>query len=155
MQNLQIHLTRFDSPTAQRLITAALAELGERYGGSGDDTPVDAAEFEPPAGTFLVAELDGESVACGGWRSHDGSVETAELKRMYVAPQVRGRGVARAILAAVEQSAREQGRQRIVLECGDRQPEALALYRSSGYARIPNFGFYQDAPGCVSFGRAL
>lgn len=155
MQNLQIYPTRYDSPTAQWLIKAALADLGVRYGGSGDETPVDPAEFEPPAGTFLIAHLDGESVACGGWRSHGGSVETAELKRMYVAPHARGRGLARAVLAAVEQSAREQGRQRIVLECGDRQPEALALYRSSGYAQIPNFGFYKDAPGCVSFGRTL
>ncbi|ABP53746.1 GNAT family N-acetyltransferase [Salinispora tropica] len=155
MQNLQIRPTGFDSPTAQRLIQAALADLGVRYGGSGDETPVDATEFEPPAGTFLIAHLDGEPVACGGWRSHGRSAETAELKRMYVAPHVRGRGVARAVLAAVERSAREQGRQRIVLECGDRQPEALALYRSSGYARIPNFGFYKDASGCVSFGRTL
>ncbi len=155
MHNLQIHPTRFDSPAAQRLIKAALADLGVRYGGSGDETPVDATEFQPPAGTFLIAELDGESVACGGWRSHGGSVETAELKRMYVAPHVRGRGVARAVLAAVERSARERGRQRIVLECGDRQPEALALYRSSGYAQIPNFGFYKDDPACVSFGRML
>lgn len=155
MQNLKIHPARFDSPTAQRLIQAALADLGTRYGGSGDDTPVDAAEFEPPAGSFLIAQLDGEPVACGGWRSHGGSAETAELKRMYVAPQARGQGVARAVLAAVERSAREQGRQWIVLECGDRQPEAIALYGSSGYERIPNFGYYKDAPGCVSFGRTL
>ncbi len=154
-QNLEIHAARFDSPVAQRLIRAALADLGQRYGGSGDDTPVDAGEFEPPAGTFLVALLDGEPAGCGGWRSHGDAGEVAELKRMYVAPAARGRGVARAVLAAVERSAREQGRKRIVLECGDRQPEAIALYSSSGYERIPNFGFYKDAPGCISFARTL
>ncbi|MGN9777816.1 GNAT family N-acetyltransferase [Micromonospora sp. H33] len=155
MQNLEIHAARFDAPESQALIRAALADLGQRYGGTGDDTPVDATEFEPPAGTFVVALLDGRPVGCGGWRSHGEEGDTAELKRMYVAPEARGRGVARAVLAAVERSAREQGRKRIVLECGDKQPEAIALYTSSGYERIPNFGFYKDAPGCISFGRTL
>ncbi|QGN50276.1 GNAT family N-acetyltransferase [Micromonospora sp. WMMD558] len=155
MQNLEIHAARFDAPESQALIRAALADLGQRYGGSGDETPVDAAEFEPPAGTFLVALLDGRPVGCGGWRSHGAEGDVAELKRMYVAPEARGRGVARAVLAAVERSAREQGRKRIVLECGDKQPEAIALYSSAGYERIPNFGFYKDAPGCISFSRTL
>jgi GNAT superfamily N-acetyltransferase len=152
---LEIHRARFDSPVAQRLIRAALADLGARYGGSGDDTPVDATEFEPPSGAFLIVLLDGEPVGCGGWRSHGDTGDTAELKRMYVAPAARGRGVARAVLGAVERSARDHGRKRIILECGDRQPEAIALYTSSGYEQIPNFGFYRDAPGCVSFGRTL
>ncbi|MGN9808426.1 GNAT family N-acetyltransferase [Micromonospora sp. BQ11] len=155
MTELEIHAARFDSPAAQRLIRDALADLGARYGGTGDDTPVDAAEFEPPEGAFLIALLDGEPVGCGGWRSHGDTGDTAELKRMYVAPTARGRGVARAVLAAVERFARDHGRKRIVLECGDRQPEAIALYTSSGYEQIPNFGFYKDSPGCVSFGRTL
>ncbi|MGS2614751.1 GNAT family N-acetyltransferase [Micromonospora sp. LZ34] len=153
MTEIEIHAARFDSPVAQRLIRDALADLGARYGGSGDDTPVDAAEFEPPNGAFLIAMLDGEPVGCGGWRSHGEG--TAELKRMYTAPATRGRGVARAVLAAVERSAREQGRKRMILECGDKQPEAIAMYSSAGYQRIPNFGFYKDAPGCLSFGRTL
>lgn len=74
---------------------------------------------------------------------------------MYTAPAARGRGVARAVLAAVEHSARDQGRKRMILECGDKQPEAIAMYTSAGYERIPNFGFYQDAPGCLSYGRPL
>ncbi|MFG3601845.1 GNAT family N-acetyltransferase [Micromonospora chersina] len=155
MSEIEIRVRRFDAPESQALIRAALADLGARYGGSGDDTPVDAAEFEPPAGTFLVAYLDGQPVGCGGWRSHGDDGETAELKRMYTAPAARGRGVARAVLAAVEHSAREQGRKRIILECGDKQPEAIAMYTSAGYERIPNFGFYQDAPGCLSYGRPL
>ncbi|MGW4502274.1 GNAT family N-acetyltransferase [Micromonospora sp. NPDC004336] len=155
MSGIEIRVERFDSPVAQRLIRAALAELGERYGGSGDDTPVEPGEFEPPAGAFLVAHLDGEPVGCGGWRSHGDGGDTAELKRMFTSRAVRGRGVARAVLAAVERSAREHGRKRIVLECGDRQPEAIAMYTAAGYERIPNFGFYKDAPGCISFGRTL
>jgi GNAT superfamily N-acetyltransferase len=155
VSEIEIRALRFDAPESQALIRAALADLGQRYGGSGDDTPVDAAEFEPPAGTFLVAYLDGQPVGCGGWRSHGEDGETAELKRMYTAPAARGRGVARSVLAAVERSAREQGRKRMVLECGDKQPEAISMYTSAGYERIPNFGFYKDAPGCLSFGRVL
>jgi len=155
VSEIDIRPARFDSPEAQRLIRAALADLGARYGGSGDDTPVDAAEFAPPHGAFLIAYLGGEPVGCGGWRSHGDAGDTAEVKRMYTSPAARGRGVARAVLAAVERSAREHGRKRIVLECGDKQPEAIAMYTSAGYERIPNFGFYRDAPGCVSFGRTL
>ncbi|QOC93102.1 GNAT family N-acetyltransferase [Micromonospora craniellae] len=155
MQQIEIHVVPFDSPVAQRLITATLADLGTRYGGSGDETPVNAAEFVSPAGAFLVAHLDGQPVGCGGWRSHGDQGDTAELKRMYTDPQVRGRGVARAVLAAIERSAREHGRKRLILECGDRQPEAIAMYTGAGYERIPNFGFYADAPGCLSFGRTL
>lgn len=145
----------YESAEAQALIGAILAELGERYGGNGDDTPIDAAEFVPPAGAFLVAYLDGEPVGCAGWRSHGDTGETAELKRMYTVPAVRGRGVARRVLAAVERSVREHGRKELILECGDRQPEAIALYQSCGYQRIENFGYYRDEPGCLSFGRAL
>ncbi|WFE38878.1 GNAT family N-acetyltransferase [Micromonospora sp. WMMD998] len=155
MSEIEIRERPFDAPESQTLIRAALADLGERYGGSGDDTPVDPAEFVAPVGVFLVAYVDGRPVGCGGWRSHGTDGETAELKRMYTVPAVRGRGVARSVLAAVERSARDAGRKRIVLECGDRQPEAIAMYTSSGYERIPNFGFYQDEPGCLSFGRTL
>ncbi|TDC78503.1 GNAT family N-acetyltransferase [Micromonospora sp. KC606] len=155
MSKIEIRALAFDSPVAQSLIRAALADLGQRYGGSGDDTPVDAAEFVPPRGAFLVAYLDGQPVGCGGWRGHGDGDGTAELKRMYTDPAARGRGVARAVLVAVEESARYHGRKRMILECGDRQPEAIAMYTSAGYEPIPNFGFYADAPGCLSFGRVL
>ncbi|GAB2918269.1 GNAT family N-acetyltransferase [Micromonospora polyrhachis] len=155
MSEIEIRVVRFDSAVARQLTTAALAELGARYGGSGDETPVDAAEFEPPAGAFLVAYLAGEPVGCGGWRGHGEGGDTAELKRMFTTTSARGRGVARAVLAAVEESAREYGCKRMILECGDKQPEAIAMYRSGGYEQIENFGYYRDAPGCISFGRTL
>ncbi|WP_091601161.1 GNAT family N-acetyltransferase [Micromonospora mirobrigensis] len=155
MNEIKIRVHPFDAPESQALIRATLADLGERYGGTGDETPVDPAEFAPPNGEFLVAYLDGEPVACGGWRSHGGSDDAAELKRMYTAPAARGRGIARALLAAVERSARESGRKRVILETGDKQPEAIALYTSAGYEPIPNFGYYKDEPGCLSYGRVL
>ncbi|WJK37577.1 GNAT family N-acetyltransferase [Solwaraspora sp. WMMA2065] len=152
---VEIRRVRYTDAVAQRLVAAAMADLGARYGGTGDDTPVDPAHFDPPGGAFLIAHLDGAPAGCAGWRSHGSSGEDAELKRMYVADAARGRGVARALLAAVERSAAGQGRRRVILECGDKQPEAIALYSSCGYARIPNFGYYRDSPGCLSFGRVL
>ncbi len=98
---------------------------------------------------------DGTAVGCVGWRSHEDADEIAELKRMYVAPAARGTGVAAALLTAAEDSAREQGRVQMILECGEKQPEAVALYEKSGYTRIADFGFYRDAPGVLSYGRDL
>jgi GNAT superfamily N-acetyltransferase len=142
-------------PVARAMIKAALADLGARYGGSGDETPVDANEFEPPAGRFLMAWIAGAPAGCGGWRTLAEDDTVAEIKRMYTAPDWRGRGVASAVLRAIESSARDAGKKRAVLETGDRQPEAIALYRKLGYERVPNFGFYKDYPDCLSFGRVL
>jgi GNAT superfamily N-acetyltransferase len=145
----------YDDPVSMALVAAAMADLGQRYGGGGDETPVDPFDFTPPRGTFLVAYLNGVPVACGGWRSYHADAQVAELKRMYTALAVRGRGVARKVLAAVEDSARAAGRTRMILECGKRQPEAIALYKSCGYEPIPHFGFYRDEPDVVSLGRHL
>jgi GNAT superfamily N-acetyltransferase len=153
--DIEIRPTRYLAPVAQRLAAAAIAELAGRYGGPGDNTPVEAMEFDPPEGGFFVAWRAGEPVGCAGWRSHPGDRGTAELKRMYVAPSARAAGVATALLAAVEESAADQRRTRLILECGDRQPEAIALYEKLGYARIPDFGHYKDAPGVRSYGRDL
>ena len=74
---------------------------------------------------------------------------------MYVSPMARGVGVAKALLTAIEESAAEQGRTRMILECGNRQPEAIALYEKLGYARIPDFGHYKGFPDVRSYGRDL
>ena len=135
-----IHIERvpYSAPVAVALVEAALADLAGRYGGPGDGTPVDPAQFEPPGGAFLVAWLDGHPAACGGWRTHPSGA--AEIKRMYTVPAARGRGVAMAVLRALEESARAAGRKRVILETGYLQPEAIALYQKAGYVRIPDFG---------------
>ena len=99
---VEVRRVRFTDPVAQRLVAAAMADLGARYGGTGDDTPIDPTDFDPPGGAFLIAQLDGQPAGCAGWRSHGTSGEDAELKRMYVADAARGRGVARALLAALQ-----------------------------------------------------
>ncbi len=155
MTELEIRPVPYDDEPARTLVAAALADLAVRYDHpSGDDTPVDPAEFVPPAGTFLVAWLDGRPVGCAGWRSHDGE-KLAEVKRLYVAPEARGRGVAMALLRALEDSARAGGRKRMILETGHMQPEAIALYAKAGYERIEDFGFYKGYEGVRSFGRDL
>ena len=153
MEKIKIREAGFGDPDVQRLIAAALTELSARYGGSGDDTPVTAADFTPPNGAFLVAEDEtGRLLGCAGWRTHGAD---AELKRMFTIADARGRGVARQVLAAIEDSARERGRERVILETGDKQPEAIALYEKYGYERIEDFGYYKGEPGVLSYARTL
>jgi GNAT superfamily N-acetyltransferase len=156
---VQIKVVRFDHPHAVQLTALVQQEYVERYG-STDITPLDDSHFDPPDGTFLIGYEDGAPVACGGWRAQsarhghlrDGD---AEIKRMFVAPAARGRGHARSLLAALEESARRAGRARMVLETGTRQPEAIALYRSCGYTDMPKFGVYRDDPQSLCMAKEL
>jgi GNAT superfamily N-acetyltransferase len=149
---LELRDEPFDGPIAQQLIAAVQAEYVVRYGGP-DETPVDPSEFAPPHGLFLVGYVGAAPVATGGLRRHDDG--EVEIKRMYVVPEARGQGLSRVMLAALEDRARAQGAARIVLETGERQPEAISLYESSGYERIAGFGHYADAPLSVSFEKRL
>ncbi|MEU8977501.1 GNAT family N-acetyltransferase [Streptomyces sp. NPDC058251] len=146
---MKIRRVPFDHPDAVKLNDQVQAEYAERYEDEGDVTPLDASMFAPPFGLYLIAydERD-RPVATGGWRSQDTNDEgysdgDAELKRMYVVPEARGLGLARRILAGLEADAREAGRTRMVLETGAKQPEAVALYKSSGYEPCPKFGHYR------------
>lgn len=144
--DLRIERVGFGHPDAMRLIEAVQGEYVARYGGR-DDTPLDPLMFDPPAGSFFVGYLGEEPVASGAWRRRDdvdalGSTASAEVKRMYVSPPVRGRGIARAVLAHLEATAAAAGAEVMVLETGDAQPEAIALYESSGYQPVARFGHY-------------
>jgi GNAT superfamily N-acetyltransferase len=148
---VRIEVRAYDHPDSLRLIDEVQREYVVRYGGP-DDTPVDPATFAPPLGLFLVGYVDGRPAVTGGWRAHG---DTAEIKRMYVTPSARGRGLARRILAELEATAREAGMHRIILETGLKQPEAIELYRSSGYTDVPPFGYYADTPLSVHLGKTL
>ena len=74
---------------------------------------------------------------------------------MFTIDEVRGRGVGRQVLSALEESARQRGRKRVILETGDKQPEAIALYEKCGYERIEDFGYYKGEEGVLSFAKTL
>jgi len=124
---------------ARDLIAAMVAEMNELYGDiEGPNVPsATPADFAQPHGTFLVGYDDGEPVCAGGLKRLD--EQAAEIKRMYVAPAARRRGVARALLEALEHAARARGYAVVRLDTGPRQPHAMALYRSAGYVDIANF----------------
>lgn len=156
-----IRPVRYDSADAQQLIERVQQEYVVRYGGR-DSARILVDDFTPPRGLFVVAYDGEEPVAIGGWRRHSpddyGGLpgrSPAEIKRMYVEQTARGRGCARALLAYLEQTARDAGVDWLVLETGHRQPEALALYRSSGYIDVPHFGTYADARLAVHLGKEL
>ncbi|MFF3323167.1 GNAT family N-acetyltransferase [Streptomyces sp. NPDC002889] len=148
---MHVRTRAFDHPDAVKLNDQVQLEYIERYGDDeGDATPLDASMFVPPKGLYLIAYDDQERpLATGGWRSQDAgplgySDGDAELKRMYVIPEARGLGLARRILAALEDDARAAGRTRMVLETGIMQPEAIALYASCGYLPCDKFGHYRE-----------
>ncbi len=142
---LELRVVGYGDPDAAALVARVQQEYVERYGGP-DETPLDPAMFDPPGGLFLVAYLDGAPVGTGAWRRSPvrelGGSLGAEIKRMYVVPEHRGRGLARRILAELEATAAASGYDLVVLETGLAQPEAIALYESSGYLPIPGFGIY-------------
>jgi GNAT superfamily N-acetyltransferase len=156
---VEIRAVAFDHPDAAKLMAEVQLEYVKRYG-SEDATPMDPAQFAPPQGLFLVGYVGEVPVATGAWRAHDGPASTlrpgdVELKRMYVVESARGRGYARVMLAELERTAAAAGRLRAVLETGTEQPEAIALYGSSGYVEIPGFGLYKDEIESRYFGKDL
>jgi GNAT superfamily N-acetyltransferase len=142
----------YDDPVAQDLVERVQQEYVERYGGR-DEAVVDPAEFLPPEGLFLAAEVAGEPVGSGAWRALGAGM--AEIKRVYVVPTFRRRGLARLIVEVLERSAAQAGHRSVVLNSGARQPEALALYRQLGYGPVPGYGVYACAPGAVFLGKDL
>ena len=142
----------YGDPLVQYLVERVQEEYVRRYGGR-DVAVVEAAEFLPPRGLFLVVEVDGVPAGCGAWRALPSG--PAEIKRMYVEPTFRRRGIARLVVAALEESAAAAGHAEVVLNSGREQPEALGLYADLGYRPVPGYGVYACAPGAVFLGKAL
>lgn len=131
--------------TSRALIQALNAELNGAYPEPGaNHFSLDPTEVAEGRGAFLVVYHEGTPVGCGAVRALD--TETGELKRMYVSPAVRGLGLGRRLVEALEAEARELGLRRLVLETGTRQEAALALYRAAGFHPIPLFGEYLLSP---------
>ena len=152
MSDLAFRITPFDAPESALLIEEVQAEYVERYGGP-DEAPVDPSDFAPPHGVFVVGWESCALVGCGGVRVTEPGI--AELKRMYVRQAARRRGIARQLLARVEDEARALGATTLRLETGLRQPEAIALYTSAGYVATEPFGYYAGHPNSRHFAKQL
>ena len=150
LPRVELRAVGYDDPVAVELVEQVQQEYVVRYGGR-DAAPVDPAEFALPDGVFLVAEVGGVPAGCGGWRVHGPGV--VEIKRMYVGPAFRRHGIARRLLAALEDMASAAGHGQLVLNSGGRQPEALALYARAGYTPVPGYGVYAESPEAVFLGK--
>ena len=107
----------------------------------------------PNLNTVVVAYADGEPVGCGCFKPFD--AESAEIKRMFVQAEQRGKGIGYLVLQELEQWASELGYRYTVLETAIRQPEAIALYQKRGYNRIPNYGPYAHLPNSICMKKPL
>lgn len=139
--NLHFRAASVDTGPGAMLAQAMRDEIAAVYEGlnlDGEQMPkAGAAELSPPGGKFIVGYIGDEPVCCGGVkRLPDGA---CEIKKMFVAPDARGKGVARVLLHALEDEARELGYEIARLDTGPKQPHARALYESEGYIPIANF----------------
>jgi putative acetyltransferase len=101
----------------------------------------------------VVAYEDRRRVGCGAMKEF--GTDAMEIKRMYVGPEDRKKGIATRVLSELENWARELSVARCVLETGKRQPEAIALYQKNGYKLIPNYGQYAEAENSVCFEKTM
>ncbi len=131
-----------ESPTAAvslALQEAFFTDIAARYPGwhPGSSQGVSVEELSIPRGAWLVVYLDGRPVGCGGLQALEEGV--GEVRRLFLDRSVRGLGIGRALLRSLEEQARHLGYGRVRLTTGDGQPEALALFVSSGYEEIAPF----------------
>jgi GNAT superfamily N-acetyltransferase len=152
---LDIRRSSLASSDAIRLIAALNAELMAKFPEPGaTHFSLSHEQVADGDGAFLIVYVDDQAVGCGAIRRLDG--ERAEIKRMFVSPAVRGQGIGRAIIVALEDEARRIGVTQVVLETGTRLPVAMSMYESAGYRRIPLFGEYTGSPETsVCYGKTL
>jgi len=163
---IEIRSVAWNDPDAVALRDAMTAEVAPRYADRMDDMPPPAEMFvQPDQVIYTAVAYDGAravghialrhlpiSPSTTGNRDQE---REFEIKRMFVDPSMRGRGVARLLLSAAEKAALAQGARRVVLQTGDRQPEAAALYSSAGYTRIPLLAPYLTLPFSFCFEKPL
>jgi GNAT superfamily N-acetyltransferase len=148
---MQIFRTQSDDVNFLALVRALDADLAIR---DGEDHPfyaqfnkVDQIKY------VLLAMENNETIGCGAIKEYD--AETMEIKRMYVPPEHRGKGVASSILKELENWALELGFKRCILETGEKQSEAIALYHKNNYRVIPNYGQYAGVEASICFEKVL
>ncbi|MBC3841784.1 GNAT family N-acetyltransferase [Streptacidiphilus sp. 4-A2] len=156
----RVHRTTFADPLVQPLLQELQYEYSTRYpgrsgsdGGSRELRRYPAEQFEPPHGQLLLLLEAGEPVAGGAYRRFDRS--TAELKRIWTHSEHRRRGLARAVVAELEQAAVAAGYQQVYLTTGPRQPEARALYLAAGYTALFDLAADPESIGRLPFAKSL
>jgi GNAT superfamily N-acetyltransferase len=141
MPELEFRDAAVDAGEGGRLAQAMRDEIAVMYDGlelDGDTMPrAGPDELSPPGGAFLVGWTGEQPVCCGGVKRLDAT--TCEIKKMYVTPERRGQGIARMLLHALEDRARELGYSVARLDTGPKQRHARGLYEGEGYAEIPDF----------------
>jgi GNAT superfamily N-acetyltransferase len=147
-----VRQVEWDHPASISLRAAQRAEIEERYG-TPDSEPGPAPSGDDITAFFVAFNDDGLPLGCGGVRQL--SETEAEVKRMFVRPESRGSGVSTAVLARIEEYGRERGWQRLLLETGDRQPDAVRFYTREGYEPVPRFGYYADSESSLCFAKEL
>ena len=152
MNEVRFEVSDPEQPPASDLLSAMRFELNDVYETFSrlDNPPLAPSELRAPDGAYLVGYEGAEPVAGGGVRRLVDGV--AEIKRMYVRPDARSRGLARALLAALEDAARSLGYQAVRLDTGPKQVHALALYRSAGYVDVAP---YNDNPFACFWGEKV
>ena len=151
--DVTIERVEWGNEELQRLVAAQQAELLERYGEEDIDDEVSSRPLE----AAVLVRHEGSAVACGALRDPVAAFGegVGELKRMYVMPEHRRKGLSRMVLRELEKIALERGLRRLVLETGVLQPEAIGLYVTEGYLLIDNYHPYEDEDGSRCFAKSL
>ena len=144
-----------DHPDLSRLVDDLLTEMADRYDDSDSIEPTD-----PGAEFVLLRDDDGTPLGSGAVQrlsksKPDAAPDHGEIKRVYLVPSARGRGLSRLLMSTLVDLARELGYTWLQLETGDVQPEAIGLYESSGWTRVPNYGQYENDPRSLCFGLSI
>jgi len=148
---ITINRTDSENKDFQDLIYKLDTDLAERNGEKNDFF----AQFNKTnlIQNVIVAYSDNIPVGCGAIKVYDNN--TMEVKRMFVLKEQRGKNIAGTILNNLEQWAKELSYNKCILETGDKMPEAIGLYRKSGYKQIPNYGQYENVESSLCFEKIL
>lgn len=137
-----------DFQSLVRLLDADLAiRDGEDHSFYSQFNKIDQIKY------VVLAFIDNQAVSCGAIKQY--ASDTMEVKRMFTLPDHRGKGIASHLLEALETWATEMQYARLILETGNMQPEAIALYQKCGYQRIPNYGQYEQVENSLCFQKEL